>query len=241
MRKKQMEPVLFYGVPSGCSIGSVVALEWLGQPYRLSRIEMMETPWDEIYAKVNPRMKTPALLLEDGAPLTESLAILQHIGQRGIESGLGFRQGTREFDRLTEMLSYLTTDFFAAFAPLWKLYDANESNETTKEVLRNLGVGNVHKEFAYLDKLLADREWLLGGTRRTVADAYLFAVGRWAEYHRVFDLERAYPNVYRYLRRLGEDQAVRFALDIEQGKEARGNGSFKGHVAMKELAARIKL
>lgn len=234
-----MEPVLFYGVPSGCSIGSVVALEWLGQPYRLSRIEMLQTPWDEIFAKINPRMKTPALLLEDGTPLTESLAILQNIGQRGIEHGLGFAQGTREFDRLAEMLSYLTTDFFAAFAPLWKLYDANEADPSKKEVLRKLGVENVHKEFAYLEQLLSDREWLLGGAKRTVADAYLFAVGRWAEYHKVFDLAEAYPNVHRYLRRLGEDPAVRFALDIEQGRDARGNGSFKGHVTLKELSARI--
>ncbi|MCR7705994.1 glutathione S-transferase, partial [Pseudomonas aeruginosa] len=35
-----MEPVLFYGVPHGCSFGSIVALEWLGRPYRLCRIEM---------------------------------------------------------------------------------------------------------------------------------------------------------------------------------------------------------
>ena len=33
-------PILYYGVPSGCSFGSIVALEWLGQPYALSRIEM---------------------------------------------------------------------------------------------------------------------------------------------------------------------------------------------------------
>ncbi|GMU06544.1 hypothetical protein [Corallococcus caeni] len=26
-------PILFYGVPSGCSFGSIVALEWLGRPY----------------------------------------------------------------------------------------------------------------------------------------------------------------------------------------------------------------
>lgn len=235
-----MEPVLFYGVPSGCSIGSVVALEWLGQPYRLSRIEMMQSPWDETYAKINPRMKTPALMLEDGEGLTESLAILQNIGQRGIENGLGFRQGTREFDRLAEMLSYLTTDFFAAFAPLWKLYDANETDESKKEVLRNLGVENVRKEFSYLERLLSDREWLLGGEKKTVADAYLFAVGRWAEYHRVFNLGATYPNVFRYLRRVGEDPAVRFALDIEQGKDAKGNGSFRGHVTLDELSSRIK-
>lgn len=233
-----MNPVLFYGVPSGCSMGSVIALEWLAQPYQLSRIEMMETPWDEVYARFNPRMKTPALLLEDGEPLTESVAILLHIARRGAKSGRGSQQGERDFDRLAEMLSYLATDFFAAFAPLWKLYDASETSGPRKEVLRKLGVDNVHTEFAILDKLLANREWLMGA-ERTVADAYLFAVGRWAEYHKVFNLADTYPNVDRYLRRLGEDPAVRFALDIEQGKDVKGNGSFKGHVTLEELARRI--
>jgi hypothetical protein len=33
-------PVFFYGVPEGCSFGTIVALEWSGLPYRLCRIEM---------------------------------------------------------------------------------------------------------------------------------------------------------------------------------------------------------
>lgn len=234
-----MKPVLFYGVPSGCSIGSVIALEWLAQPYHLSRIEMLQHPWNEVYARINPRMKTPALLLEDGASLTESLAILQNIGGRGVDAGLGFQQGTRQFDRLAEMLSYLTTDFFAAFVPLWKLYDANENSGPAKEMLRKLGVESVHRELSYLETLLSDREWLLGGSKPTVADAYLFAIGRWAEYHKVCSLEESYPSVYRYLRRLGQDPAVRFALDIEQGKDVKGNGSFLGHLTLDELSARI--
>jgi glutathione S-transferase len=41
-----MQRVLFYGVPQGSSFGSIVALEWLGQPYQLCRIEMLQQPWD---------------------------------------------------------------------------------------------------------------------------------------------------------------------------------------------------
>lgn len=234
-----MEPVLFYGVPSGCSLGSVIALEWLGQPYRLSRVEMLEMPWEALFAEVNPRMKTPAMLTGRGEALTESAAILQHIGQRGIAQGLGFAAGTPEFDRLAEMLSYLTTDVFAAFGPLWKLYDAGSSDAVTKQVLRKLGVDNVHKEFAYLDTLLADRTFLLGGERPTVADAYLYAIGRWVEYHKVCVLADSYPHVHRYLQMLGQDPAVRFALDIEQGKPVNGSGGFLGHVTLQDLAPRL--
>lgn len=229
-----MKPVIFYGVPSGCSLASVIASEWLGQPYNLVRIEMMDK-WPEQFARVNPRMKTPAMLTANGDSLTESMAILQHIGQRGVAQGLGFEPGTPDADRLASMLSYLVTDLFAAFAPLWKLYDAGIDDPTVKSVLRKYGEDAVRVEYAYLESLLSEREWLLGGDKPTVADAYLYAIGRWAEYHKVFTLEDNFPNVARYMRKLADDPAVRFALEIEKKGDAQGNGSFQGHLNIAQL------
>ncbi len=60
-----MEPVLFYGVPHGCSFGSIVALEWLYRPYRLCRIEMPLETGERTYVRLNPARQTPTLLLED--------------------------------------------------------------------------------------------------------------------------------------------------------------------------------
>lgn len=233
-----MEPVLFYGVPQGCSFGSIVALEWLGKPYRLCRIEMLEQPWDALYAKVNPLFKTPALLLEDGEPLTESLAILQHLAARDLETRLGFVQGSREFDRLNQMLAYLNTDFFAAFGPLWTLYDTQGMSGVEQEMLRRLGRESVSESCAYLDKLLAEREWLLGD-ERSMADAYFVGIARWAEYHRLFDLKQEYPNLARHLAKLRDDPAVRFAEAIERGEQPVGQGHFKGHVSLRELESRL--
>jgi len=229
-----MEPVLFYGVPQGCSFGSIVALEWLGEPYRLCRIEMMERPWPAAYAKLNPRMLTPALLTDDGAPLVESLAILQHIGSRKLGAGIGFAQGTREFDRLNQMLSYLMTNFFFSFGPLWTVYETEGLTDAQKDLLRRMGEEDVRNQCAYVDRVLAGSEWLLGN-RKTVADAYMAGVARWAEYHRLFDMEAEYPHFARYLKTLRSDPAVRFADAIEKGERARGNGSFKGHVALDEV------
>ena len=90
-----MEPVLFYGIPQGCSFGSIVALEWLNQPYRLCRVNMLEDMQSDLYAQVNPARETPVLLLEDGSTLTQSAAILQNIAARGISKALA-SPGTRE-------------------------------------------------------------------------------------------------------------------------------------------------
>lgn len=234
-----MEPVLFYGVPQGCSFGSIVALEWLGQPYRLCRIEMLEQPWDRLYGRINPLYKTPALLLENGEAISESLAILLNLAARGQHRQLGFRQGSLEFDRLNRMLAYLNTDFFAAFGPLWAAYEMQEGDEAKKALLKAIGRENVAQNCAHLDTLLADREWLLGGERKTVADAYLTGIGRWVEYHQLFELPREYPHLHRHLQKLQADPAVAFARAIEQGQPASGSGGFMGHISLQELEPRL--
>lgn len=77
---------------------------------------------------------------------------------------------------------------------------------------------------------------MLGGGKPTVADAYLFAIGRWAGYHKVFRLDDSYPNVARYLHKLEQDPAVRFALEIEKNGEARSSsGGFRGHLNITQL------
>lgn len=179
-----------------------MALEWLGQPYQLCRIEMLQQPWDQRYGDVNPLFLTPALLLENGQVLTESLAILLHLANRGLDQGLGFRQGTREFDRLNQILAYLNTDFYSAFNPLWMVYEMPDLEQPDRELLRTIGQKEVTKNCMYLNTLLADREWLLGGEKRTVADAYLTGIGRWVEYHQLFDLQQEYPHLYRHLQQL---------------------------------------
>ncbi|MBS7661845.1 glutathione S-transferase family protein [Pseudomonas lalucatii] len=233
-----MQPVLFYGVPQGCSFGSIVALEWLGQPYQLCRIEMLEQPWDRLFGRINPLYQTPALLLESGEALSESLAILLHLAARAPDTPLAPRQGSPAFDQLNQMLSYLVTDFFSAFVPLWVAYEKPELNDEARSVLRALGQEKVADACAYLDQLLSDRPWLLG-ERRSLADAYLAGVARWVEYHQLFDPHRDYPHLARYLARLAADPAVRFATALEQGEAADGSAGFMGHVSLEQLRPRL--
>jgi glutathione S-transferase len=236
-----MQPVLFYGVPQGSSFGSIVALEWLGQPYQLCRIEMLQQPWDELYSDINPLFLTPAFISENGRVLTESLAILLHLAHRGLDQGLGFRQGTREFDRLNQMLAYLNTDFYSAFNPLWTAYEMPDLELADRELLRTIGRAEVAKNCAYLDTLLADREWLLGGEKRTVADAYLSGIGRWVEYHQLFDLQQMYPHLHQYLQKLNADPAVRFAQAIENEPATKNTSKFMGHVTLEQLRAASRI
>lgn len=231
-----MEPILFYGVPHGCSFGSIVALEWLGQPYRLCRIDMLSQAERAVFDRVNPQRKTPTLLLEDGEVLTESAAILNHIAARDLSRGLTFPQGTRAFDRVNRAFGFLNSGLFTAFAPAWAAYKL--SDETAKATLRAVSGDMVAKHFAHLEQVLAEQDWL-AGDGRTIADAYFAGVARWGEDLKMFDLKTEYPHVYRHMQKLAADPAVIFAHAVEEGQPAISNGGFLGHVTLEELSGRL--
>jgi glutathione S-transferase len=227
-----MEPVLFYGVPHGCSFGSIVALEWLGQPYRLCRIDMLAKKESETFGGVSPLGETPALLLEDGRPLVESFAIMQNIVAR---SGK-FAQGTAEFDRLNSALAYLHTTFHSAFSPAWTAYKLAE-DDPNREVLRALAREKAARSYAHLQNMMADRDWLAGDTK-TVADAYFIGIARWGEDLGLLDLAKEYPDLHKHIRKLEADPGVIFAHAIEDEKPATSGGGFLGHVTLAELERR---
>lgn len=227
-----MEPVLFYGVPQGCSFGSIVALEWLAQPYRLCRISMPDDMQGPLYARLNPVRETPVLLTVDGHALSESAAILQHLVARDSQHRLGHAPGTAEADRLNQTMSYLTTTFFAAFSPLWTAYEMPE-DPPVQAMLRQLGRAQVAKAHAQLDALLGTNDWL-AGDKRTIADAYFIGLARWADYHRAVD-RSDYPSLARHFHKLEADPAVVFAHAIEAERPAVSGGGFRGHVTLAEL------
>jgi len=230
-----MVQTLMYGIPSGCSFGSIVALEWLGEPYRLCRIEMPAEVQSEAYRQINPVGETPTLVTATGERISESMAILNHLGARGIDTGLFFAQGTPEFDRLNQVLAFLNTSFFAAFGPLWYALEHGIPGPDNA-VLRAYGAAKVVKAHADLEAFLGNREWLLGD-RRTLADAYFIGIARWTNYHDVVD-RRDYPALQRLFEKLETDPAVRFAHAIERGEIAVSGGGFAGEVTLDDVLRR---
>ncbi|KVG37240.1 glutathione S-transferase [Burkholderia ubonensis] len=224
-----MSPILFYGVPAGCSFGSIVALEWAGRPYRLSRITMPDLVTSDAFLELNPVAETPAFITEAGNVLTESMAILNHIGAQASGAGLAFRQGTHDFDRLNRVLAYLNTTFFSAFGALWYVYE-HAAEGTEKEVLQAYGRNRVMRAHRQLEAMLGDGPWLLG-RQRTLADAYFAGLARWADYHQVFD-GAAFPRIAELRARLGDDPGVQFAHAIEDERALPVSTAFEGHVAL---------
>ncbi|QRR08789.1 glutathione S-transferase family protein [Burkholderia sp. MS455] len=231
-----MSPILLYGIPAGCSFGSIVALEWAGHPYRLSRITMPGLVTSDAFLALNPVAETPAFVTANGDVLTESLAILGHVGAQALDSGLAFRQGSADFDRLNRMLAWLNTTFFNAFGALWHVYE-HGSEGAEKAALQAYGRGKVLKAHRQLEALLARGEgpWLLGA-RRTLADAYFAGIARWADYHAVFERD-AFPRIAALRARLADDAGVHFAHAVEENLPLSASSAFEGHVSLDDVLA----
>ena len=74
-----MEPILIYGFPAGSSMGLVAALEWLREPYRLCRVDMLGEMRDQAYAKLNPRHEDMAALMTEVRRLNPHIADINNI------------------------------------------------------------------------------------------------------------------------------------------------------------------
>ncbi|MDE1149883.1 MAG: glutathione S-transferase N-terminal domain-containing protein [Azospirillaceae bacterium] len=163
---------LFY-FPGACSLASHIALAEAGMSYRLVTIDMEKRTSDgRDFRAINPKGFIPALELDDGAVLAESLAILTYIAdQAGI---LLPREGFGRW-KVLEALSFMATEVHGNFKPFWKKAPDAEKDRSRALLLRH---------FATLADELGGGPFLVGD-RMTIADAYLFVMLLWAARHEI--------------------------------------------------------
>lgn len=228
-----MEPTLLYGFPLGSSMGLVAAFEWLGQPYRLARVDMLKDMKSPEYRRLNPRGETPVLLTGDGRVLTETMAIALWIEARDAERRVSFEPGTAQADRLHQTIAFLNTGFTAAFTPYWVALEQEDADPEHKAALRRFGWDAVNERHARLEEMIGDAPYLLGD-RPTLADGVFIGVARWADFHQA-PKPGAFPKMEALKARLMEDPAVAFAQAREDGGTPRGSGACLGQIPLEEV------
>lgn len=232
-----MEPILVYGYPSGTSMGLVAALEWLGQPYKLSRVDMLGEMRDPPYKRINQRVETPVLITDQGRPLTETMAIAAYLEARDEERRISFDPLLPQADRMHQLMGFLNTGFTGAFSPLWVALELPEPDPDFEAALRRFGRERVIERHDRLEEMLDGSRWL-AGDKQSLADGLLAGVARWLEYHEVADISR-WPKLQVLRQRVESDPAVTFAAALENGETPAGKGAFKGHVPLAEVIERF--
>ena len=149
------------------------ALAEIGADYELVLVERDEQGRSsQAYLRLNPAGLIPTL--EDGdLVLTESAAILLHLGDRFAEAGLTPPLGTRERSELYRWLLHLTNTLQPTL--LHVLYPERYGTAGVRET----ATAAAYELFERIEARLDGREWL-AGEERTSADLFLFMLTRWA-------------------------------------------------------------
>ncbi len=195
-----------YYYPGACSLAPHIVAREAGIPLTLEKVDLANrtTETGANYLAINPKGYVPALGLQDNSVLTEASAIIQYLADSQSAAGLAPAAGTIERYRLLEWLGFISTEIHKGFGPLWNPATPDAVKTATKERLAT--------RFAYLDEALGKQPFLMGD-RFTIADAYLFTVVNWTNFHGI-DLS-PFPNLQAFQARVAARPAVQQALEAE--------------------------
>jgi glutathione S-transferase len=165
----------------------------LGVPLELRELDVVDrSNRAEMIGRLNPALRVPTLVLDDGRALPESNAILNYLAE-----------GTEYLPADPyERAQALAWQFFEqyeiepnlAVARFWALFGIGVSEEQL-ELKRHGG----QRALAALERGLSDRAWLVGG-RYSIADISLYGYTHVAS-EGGFDLE-PYPSIRAWLTRV---------------------------------------
>jgi glutathione S-transferase len=192
-----------YYAPSACSLSPHIVAEEAGVPLELVEVDLKvhKLRNGDDYYGINPKGAVPALILDDGSLLTEGPAIVQYIADQKPASGLAPACGTLARYHLQEWLTFINGEIHKTFTPLFH----GASGDERKKTIETIG-----KKFAFVEKGLADKPYMLGDTF-TAADAYFFVMLTWAK---KFHLAVS-PALTQYFDRIAARPKVQAAMKAE--------------------------
>jgi glutathione S-transferase len=165
----------------------------LGTELELVELDVVDrSDRPEVIGELNPALRVPTLVLDDGRALPESSAILWWFAE-----GTEYLPDDR-YDR-ARVLGWMTFEQYEiesnlAVRRFWNLFGIEASDEQ-RELRRQGG----EKALQALERGLADRAWLVGGTY-TIADISLYGYTHVAG-EAGFDLS-TYPSIRAWLERV---------------------------------------
>ena len=191
-----------YGKKGSGSASTQVALEVIRAPYRI-----VETAsWDTNDAfvellKVNPLGQIPTLVLDDGTVMSESAAILIHLGGAHPESGLLPRDASARAQAVRGLV-FIAANCYAAisvidFPERW-CADA-DADDAVKDRIRAGTRARLHKHWEMLADLFPANPYL-GGRELGALDILAAVVSKWSGSRK--HLEKARPAFYATLMRI---------------------------------------
>ena len=163
-----------YYTPTSCGAASFIAAFTIGLNLETETVDLRthRTASGADFYSINPKGNVPALILDDGTVLNENSAVLQWIADQA-PGKIAPINGTTERYLVQNYLSYISSEVHGKIGPLF--------NPTAPQEVKDHSVSAVNSKFAYLDKVLQGRRFLVGNSF-TIADSYLYIVLSWHKY-----------------------------------------------------------
>ncbi len=169
-----------YGTRGSGSASAEAALEIAGLGYRhVDAASWTPSPGLDELKRISPIAQIPTLVLEDGSILTESAAILIHLGLAHPQSGLVAREPGRRAQQIRGLV-YIAANCYAAIGILdypdrWYF----EPDDSDKQAMQSRGRARLHELWQIFADQFPAAPWL-SGERLGALDLLAATVSKWS-------------------------------------------------------------
>lgn len=201
---------LYYS-PGSCSLIVHCLLEEMGAPFEAKRVDLSKGEHRAAdYRAINPKGKVPALLTPHG-PLTECMAIVEHVCDRAGDGKYLAAPGSWRRAKTLEQMATLATEVHPLFNRFFHADDFSDDTAVQGDV-KSHATGKLVAYFRGEDERLGGRTYW-SGEALTAADFYFMVVARWGRWLEPNVLRM--KNIERFFTRMTERPAVQRALARE--------------------------
>ena len=178
-------------------MASHIMLHELGLKHETESVDLKthKTQKGTDFYTVNPKGYVPYLILDNGQPLSENVAILTYLGDQ--------KPSKEDRYKSLEWLAFISTEFHKTIGGLFAFKE-----ESTVKMIKDKAA----KRLELMDKHLANQEFVVGNDFGP-ADAYLFTILNWCP---KLDIDlNPYKNITAFMKRIGARPAVQKTMKAE--------------------------
>ncbi len=205
-----------YFAPGACSFVPHVLLEMSGAPYEASMVKLHKGEQNsDDYKAINPRGQVP-VLVSDGQPVTQIMAIVLHIDQLFPQAGFLPAEPmarARALSTLAWMNNTVHPTFTHIFMPQ-KFSDLPEVQAALKPYNTQLFRGMLGELQALVQAAAAKGQAWLSGDRLGPLDAYSLTLTRWGTIAGI--APEAHPALWAFVQKVAAEPAVARVIERER-------------------------
>ena len=201
---------LYYS-PGLASLAPHFVLNEIGADYELQLVDRsLGQHKSPEYLALNPNGRIPTFT--DGAfVLFEAAAICLHLADKHPEANLISGPGSNSRARAYQWLTFLTNTLQA---DLWQYYRPEFYVEKERQdEFRRTMEGHIGRHLTIIDEHLTSARYL-AGDEISVADLYLFMLGRWSR--NLSKPTRSYAHLSGLMEKLSDRRSIKAALEVER-------------------------